>query len=160
MSNERIESGMQPEHELQKQASQEPELEDKQERVQLEQLLLAGMQHQSAPVGFADRVMARVAAEANAGGACTATLPTPRRRLFVLPRRAVESSMTLRRHNPWLAGSIAAALLLAGSLGHQAYLRHERVVANQQFATTLRVEQQTMDHVRAQLAAAGVPMEE
>lgn len=122
----------------------------------LEAQMHAAMQHLEAPTGFADRVMARVAAE----GAATVVALSPRRRLFVLPRRAVESSMTLRRHNPWLAGSIAAALLLAGSLGHQAYLRHERVVANQQFATTLRVEQQTMNHVRAQLAAAGVPMEE
>jgi hypothetical protein len=152
MSNERPENerpeNEQPENEQPAQAMQQSE--------PLELTMQAAMQRVDAPAGFADRVMARVAAE----GAGSVASPTPKRRLLVFPRRAMERGMTLRRHNPWLAGSMAAGLLLAGVLGHQAYRQHERAVANQQFATTLRVEQQTMNHVRAQLAAAGVPMEE
>lgn len=111
------------------------------ERTRLEAELTLAMQHVDAPAGFADRVMAKVAA------------PAPRRaKILMMPRRV----------RAWVGGAVAAGLLV-GAVGiQQQHVRRERaeeaVRARQQYEQALQITGETLDHVRAQLQQAGVPV--
>ncbi len=103
-----------------------------------EQELTQAMRGVDPPEGFAERTMAR----AQAGEA-------PRARVLTMPHR-------LRL---WASGAIAAALLAGAYFGEQAHLRHQREqaeLAQQQFEEGIRITDSTLEHVRMQLAQAGV----
>jgi hypothetical protein len=65
----------------------------------------------------------------------------------------------LSRSNTWAAGALAAMLLLGAFTGEQVHARHQREqaqLAQQQFATALRVTDQALEQTREQLARAGL----
>jgi hypothetical protein len=103
-----------------------------------EQELTQAMRGVDPPEGFAERVLARAEA-------CEA----PRARVLAMPRH-------LRL---WASGAIAAALVVGVVAGEQTHLRHEREraeLAQQQFEAGIRITDATLEHVRLQLAQAGV----
>jgi hypothetical protein len=106
-----------------------------------ERELMQAMRGVDPAKGFADRVMAR------------AQVPVkPRARVLAMPSRV----------RYWSSGAVAAAMLAGALLGEQAHLRHERErteMAQRQFETGLRITDQTLEQVRAQLQQAGVGVE-
>jgi hypothetical protein len=65
---------------------------------------------------------------------------------------------------PWprafAGGALAGLLLLGGLLGEQQHRRHERAAAEQEFATSMRITEQTMERTRAQLLQAGIQLDQ
>jgi hypothetical protein len=108
--------------------------------VELEEFLTLALQRVDAPLGFADRTMAR----ARAGD-------TPRGKVLRMPTR-------LRM---WSSGAIAAALAAGIFVGQQVHTRHQREkaeAAQQQFEAAMRITGETLQQTRLQLQQAGVPM--
>lgn len=112
------------------------------------------------PEGFAERVLARAAAEQAMAGLPLAGPGEPvKGKVLAFPRRAV-----------WrvVAGGALAASVLAGTFGLELERRHreaageasrtaqERVVANQQFEQASRITDAALEHTRKQLQRAGV----
>jgi len=60
----------------------------------------------------------------------------------------------------WAGGTMAAALLLCGLVGEQAYQRHQHAVADQEFETSLRITNEALERTRAQLLQAGIRLED
>jgi hypothetical protein len=60
----------------------------------------------------------------------------------------------------WAGGALAATLLFGGLIGEQVHRRHESAVATREFATSMRITDQAMEHTRAQLLQAGVRLDE
>ena len=105
---------------------------------QFERELMQALRGVDPAEGFADRVMARAQVSAK-----------PRARVLAMPARV----------RYWSSGAVAAAVLAGALLGEQAHLRHEREraeMAQRQFETGLRITDQTLEQVRAQLQQAGV----
>lgn len=91
------------------------------------------------PEGFADRVVAR--SQSAPGLAKVIRMPL--------------------RTRAWASGAIAATLFVGVFLGGQAHVREQKrkaEQAQQQFDAAMRITDQTLDHVRAQLQQAGVSM--
>jgi len=110
--------------------------------------LTRAMRRVEAPAGFAERVMAE-AASRPAHDDETVMNGAPRGvRVFVMPRPKV-----------WLSGAIAAALVAGVFVAQDVHQRHEREVANRQFALSMQIEERAMEHTRQQLEKAGVPLE-
>jgi hypothetical protein len=65
----------------------------------------------------------------------------------------------LPRPKVWLSGAIAAALVAGVFVAQDVHQRHEREVANRQFALSMQIEERAMEHTRQQLQKAGVPLE-
>jgi hypothetical protein len=65
----------------------------------------------------------------------------------------------LPRPKIWLSGAIAAALVAGVFVAQDVHQRHEREVANRQFALSMQIEERAMEHTRQQLQKAGVPLE-
>lgn len=111
------------------------------ERARFEAELTLAMRHVDPPAGFADRVMAKVAG------------PELRRaKILMMPRRV----------QTWVGGAVAAVLMV-GAVGiQQQHERRERAEeaarAQQQYEQALQITGETLDHVRAQLQQAGVPL--
>lgn len=111
------------------------------------------------PDGFAERVLARAAAEAGRASANQAKMQPIKGKVLAFPRGAV-----------WrlVAGGALAASVLAGTFGVEverrhreatteaARILHERVVANQQFEQASRITDAALAHTREQLQRAGV----
>ncbi len=99
-------------------------------KARLDLALAQALRPVDAPVGFADRLLARAAQEA-----------TPPARVISMPAR-------LRN---WTVGAIAAALLFSAAVGEQRYQRHRREqAAERQFETALQITAETMDQTRQQ----------
>ncbi len=99
--------------------------------------LTLAMRHVDAPVGFAERVLAKAAEPQKA-------------KVLQMPRRV----------QPWVGSAVAAALLV-GAVGiHQLHVRREQAAeaarAQQQYEQALQITGETLDHVRAQLQQAGI----
>ena len=60
----------------------------------------------------------------------------------------------------WAGGALAALLLFGGLFGEQTHRRHEREMADQEFATSMRITDQALEHTRAQLLQAGIRLDE
>ena len=109
------------------------------------------------PAGFAERVLARAAAESTAATrpAGRVASPAARAKVLAFPRGAA-----------WrlVAGGALAASVLVGTFGVELERRqrdasrmaHERVVANQQFEEASRITDAALAHTREQLQRAGV----
>lgn len=121
------------------------------EELQFEQELAAALRPLSPPPGFADRVVARAAAES-------------------VPRSVGVPVRSRRRPLPFgawrlVAGGAIAASLLAGSFAAERTreLRErarQQAIANQQFETASRITEQALLHTREQLERAGVLRQE
>ena len=106
---------------------------------EFEERLTQAFRPVEAPDGFADRVIAR--SQSAPGLAKVIRMPV--------------------RTRAWASGAIAAVLFAGVFFGGQAHARHEREKAEQaqqQFDAAMRITDQTLDHVRAQLQQAGVSM--
>jgi hypothetical protein len=106
---------------------------------EFEESLTQALRPVDAPEGFADRVVAR--SQSAPGVAKVIRMPV--------------------RTRAWASGAIAAMLFAGVFFGGQAHVRHERQkaeLAQQQFDAAMRITDQTLDHVRAQLQQAGVSM--
>lgn len=111
------------------------------ERARFEAELTLAMGRVDPPAGFAERVLAKVAA------------PEPRKaKVFMMPRRV----------QTWVGGAIAAALLVGVFGVREQRERRERAEeaarAQQQLELALQITGQTLADVRAQLRQAGVPV--
>jgi hypothetical protein len=66
--------------------------------------------------------------------------------------------------NPWprafVGGALTAALMLGAFVAEQAHRRHEQAEATQEFATSMRVTDEAIQHTREQLMRAGVPLDQ
>jgi hypothetical protein len=51
-------------------------------------------------------------------------------------------------------------LLIGGVVGEQVHRRHEQAVADQEFATSMRITEEALAHTRAQLLQAGIRLDE
>ncbi len=67
--------------------------------------------------------------------------------------------LMLPRPKVWLSGAIAAALVAGVFVAQDVHQRHEREVANREFALSMQIEERAMEHTRQQLQKAGVPLE-
>lgn len=106
---------------------------------ELEQELRKTLGRVDPPAGFAERTMARIAADQRRPE------PIP---IFARARRRV-----------WLTGALAAALLVGVFAGEQAREARQRSRAEQaqkQFEAALQVTDRALDHAREQLQQAGV----
>lgn len=67
--------------------------------------------------------------------------------------------LMLPQQRSWLGGAIAAVLALGVFVGSHSYQKHERrVEAQRQFETAERITDQTLEHTREQLRAAGITL--
>ena len=106
---------------------------------EFEERLTQAFRPVEAPEGFADRVVAR--SQSAPGLAKVIRMPV--------------------RTRAWASGAIAAVLFAGVFFGGQAHARHQREraeQAQQQFDAAMRITDQTLDQVRAQLQQAGVSM--
>ncbi len=105
---------------------------------EFEEYLTRALRRVDAPMGFAERTMARAKTSA-----------APRGKVLTMPAR-------------WRAltgGAVAAALLSGVFFGERVHLRHERAraeFAQQQFEAGLRITGETLNETRLQLLQAGV----
>jgi len=111
------------------------------ESARFEAELTLAMRHVDPPAGFADRVLAKVAE------------PEPRRaKILMMPRRV----------QAWVGGAVAAVLMVGAFGIQQQHERRQRAEeaarAQQQYEQALQITGETLDHVRAQLQQAGVPV--
>jgi hypothetical protein len=61
----------------------------------------------------------------------------------------------------WMAGALAAVVVVGVFAGDHAYRQHERSVqATQQFETATRITDQALEHTREQLARAGISLDQ
>lgn len=107
---------------------------------ELEEYLTHALRRVDAPIGFAERTMARAKDS-----------PLPRGKVLVMPSRL----------RAWSSGAIAAALAVGVFVGEQVHVRNERQkaeLAQQQFEAAMRITDQTLQQVRVQLQLAGVPI--
>jgi hypothetical protein len=100
--------------------------------------LTRALQRVDAPEGLVARVMERAAG------------PAAVKRVS-MPRWAVMQQR-------WSGGALAAALALGVFAGEQMHRRHKQELADQQFATAVRITDQALDHTRAQLLRAGIQL--
>jgi predicted Zn-dependent protease len=106
------------------------------EQDEFERELTRALQRVDAPEGLAVRIMERAAGPA-------AAKVVPIRRWPVVQQR-------------WFGGALAAALALGVFAGEQLHRRHKQELADQQFATAVRITDQALDQTRAQLLRAGI----
>jgi hypothetical protein len=119
---------------------------DEFERARFEAELTLAMQRVDAPAGFADRVLAKAA------GPESQKAEALKGKVLMMPRRV----------RAWVGGAVAA-VLMAGAFGiQQQHERRERAEeaarAQQQYEQALQITGEALDHVRAQLQQAGVPV--
>jgi hypothetical protein len=112
---------------------------------EFELALTRALRRVEAPAGFAEKMVARThvseSRRVTPSGA-------PGKLLVMMPKPKV-----------WLSGAIAAALVAGVFVAQDVHQRHEREVANRQFALSMQIEERTMEHTRQQLQKAGVPLE-
>jgi hypothetical protein len=91
-------------------------------------------QRVEAPMGFAERVMARAGREPARG------------RLLVMP---------VRQWRAWAAGAAAAVIVMGALQGERVHQQHEqRAQAQRQFETAERITDQALSQARAQVQRA------
>ncbi|MFC6646109.1 hypothetical protein ACFQBQ_11055 [Granulicella cerasi] len=118
-----------------------------------ERAVQAAMVRLEAPGSLMASLMAKAEAENSAAGKKSQTV------LAFRPKAGVAS-----RWKVWTGGAIAAALAV-GMLGIQGVHAHrereqERVMAQQQFAESEAITQHALEHVREQMAKAGVSLDQ
>jgi predicted nucleic acid-binding protein len=119
-----------------------PPEDSMEEFADLERQLRHALRPVDAPVGFADRVIARAQAGAT---------PEPKRaRILMFPKL---------RSRIWIPSAVAAMLLVgvAGERAHeQMEQRRKAEEAQKQFETALQVTDRALEHARQQLQRAGI----
>jgi len=66
----------------------------------------------------------------------------------------------LLRPQAWVGGALAAAIVLGVLVGEQVHRRHEQAVAEQEFATSMRITNETLERTRVQLLQAGIQLDQ
>ena len=125
---------------------------------ELERELTEALRRVDAPEGFAERVMGRAFADPTHDGGTAmngATGMAAEAKVVVMPRR--QGSLRMKA---WVGGAVAAMLALGVFGAEQLHQQRERVerveAANQEFATTVRITDEALQHARQQLEKAGV----